>query len=144
MRVAEQVRHDDLALLSGQRLERDQLRTVARRPFGTALHELAAGGADDQRRRVLRRVEDVLERVEEHRFGPLDVVDDDDEVAAPGEDLDELPRRPDELRRRELITRQPDRGREALDDARSVLADEELELRPSIAARFPLLDPRGA
>ena len=61
------------------------------------LEELRAGGADDEQRRVARRVGEVLEELEQGRLGPVDVLDHDHERPVAGETLEDAADRPEDL-----------------------------------------------
>ncbi len=78
-RLAEQVLDQVLALVCAQRLEQERGRVqLAAAPVGSRVEKLGARDAEEKDRGVSREVGDVLDKVDEHRLGPLQVVDDHD------------------------------------------------------------------
>jgi len=68
-----------LALLRAQRLEEERRRVhLPAAPPRPQIEKLGARDAEQEDRRVARVVGDVLDEVDEHRLGPLQVVDHDD------------------------------------------------------------------
>ena len=62
-----------------ERLEQQRRRVeLAAAPAGPRVEQLGARDAEQEDRRVAREIGDVLDEIDEHRLGPLQVVDHDD------------------------------------------------------------------
>ncbi len=79
-------------------------------PVRPILEQVVARRRQEQGRGLEVGPGQLVEQVQEGRLGPVDVVDDDDERASLGEDLDQPADGPERLRQRERRGRQP-RGR---------------------------------
>jgi len=66
------------------------------------LTELVTGRAEDEDRRALDGLEEVIEEREEGRFGRVDVVDDHRQRSIPGQRLEQSSPAPQQLGHREL------------------------------------------
>ncbi len=137
---AEEVLGDRGRVLLRQAVELDAARAGARRPLREALDELVPSRADEEERGVGRSGDDLLDEIEERRFGPMDVVEEDEKRAFRREALEELSRPPDELRDGIRGRRQPHRGLEPRPDV--VVRDELGQLRRRDLDRVELADPR--
>jgi hypothetical protein len=96
-RGAEQVVEERPALSIGERLEMDRRGFGLAAPVRPNLEEILPSHTQEEDRRVLRPVAHVLDEIEEGLFGPVDVVDDDDEGLFPREGLEQLAHRPRRL-----------------------------------------------
>src|SRR5207247_10333120 len=87
------------ALVLRERLEQDRARVeLASGPAGPLVEQLGPRKAEQEHRRVAAQVDDVLDQVEQRRLGPVDVLEDGDERALPGERLEQAPHSPRGLR----------------------------------------------
>jgi hypothetical protein len=115
-----------------ERGERDDRATGSRlAPLGPALEQLRAGEADHEQRHARGAGGDVLERVDQRRLGPVDIVEDQDERAVAGGDLEQAPDGPVRLLDRHRARCGADQPRDPLGDAPSVgvVADERSDRR---------------
>ena len=112
--AAEQRLDHRLARLGVERVEHDPRRARARSPVGARLEELGPSRADDQDRRLVDRLQEVVDELEERRLRPVDVLDDEDDGPVGREVLEEPAHRPEQLLDRERLVRQPDRRRQPL------------------------------
>ena len=97
-RAAEQVRDQVGRGPPVQRLQQHRRGVqLAAAPVRSRVEELRPGRAQQEDRRVARPVDDVIDHVEERRFGPMDVLPERDERAVAGEQLEEPPDRPRRL-----------------------------------------------
>ena len=79
-RAFEQGLDEPLGLGLGERLETERGRVgLAATPAGARVEEVRAGHCQEQDRDAARPVGDVLDEIEQRRFGPLEVVEDDDD-----------------------------------------------------------------
>ena len=76
-------------------------------PLGARLEQLVAGRGEQQDRRPLDGVEQVVEELEERRRRDVDVVDDRDQRAPAGDRLEQLADPPEQLRPGELGVDRP-------------------------------------
>src|SRR5207248_742667 len=75
-------------LLRREWLKQDRRRVhLAAAPAGADVEQLGSRKADEQNRGVARPVCEAFDQVEEGGFAPVDVVEDEDERAEPGEHL---------------------------------------------------------
>ena len=120
-------------LVVAERQQRDQLRVgPRRRPVRSHVEQLAPGQADHQDRRPPGPVGEVLEHLQEGRFGKMDVVEDDDHRPRRGQLLEQLADRPEKLLDgglRHLVTQ----------DAGEACGDQ-LTLVPGVEQRAELAD----
>jgi len=70
---------------------------AAGKKAGGVVEHLVPGGADDEQGNAGRGVGDVLDKVEEDRLGPVNVVEDQDEGPAAGDRLNDGPHTPEQL-----------------------------------------------
>ena len=97
-----------LALLRRERLELDRGRAdAAAAPAGPHVEQLGPREADDQQRRVLDPLGEVLDQLEQRLLGPVDVLEDEDERLRVGELRGPLARRPRDLLLAPLASRPP-------------------------------------
>ena len=137
--LAEQVLGDRARLVLAEAPELDPHVARARGPLRQALDELVAGRADEEERRVLGRVHDVLDEVEEGRLRPVDVLEEDDERPWSRERLEQPAGAPGELLARELRRHEADRRRDAL--LRVGVPGERRQLLERHLRRVALEDP---
>ena len=98
LRVPEEVFDQNVALFLDQRLKQDRGRVhLPSAPGGTLVEQLRACKAEQQDRCVLSPVVDMFDEVEKRRFGPLKVVEDDDERPRLRERLEQFPDTPERL-----------------------------------------------
>ena len=96
--ICEQRVEELLALLRSQRLELDRSRAqAAAAPAGTDVEQLRPREADDQQRRVLDALGEVLDQLEQRVLGPVDVFEDEDQRLCVGQLGSPLVRRPGDL-----------------------------------------------
>ena len=85
-----------LGLFVAQRLESNQGQVITvTGPERAIVEELRAAKRDEQQRRVPGEFEDVFDEIEKGGFGPVDVVENDDERPVARERLEELSDRPE-------------------------------------------------
>ena len=126
-----------LALERRQRLELDRGRADApAAPAGTQVEQLGPGEADDQERRVLDPLGQVLDELEQRILGPVDVLEDEDQRLRGRELGGPLARRPGDLLLAPLRLdplEHADREREQIGDG--VVAAGGLQLRDGLLDR---------
>jgi hypothetical protein len=100
-RAFQQARDELVGLLLGQRLQKHRRGVqLSARPVGASIQKLGARHAQEQNRRVPRQIGDVLDKLEEDRLAPLDVVEQADQRRLRRSALEELAKRPRDLVRR--------------------------------------------
>jgi hypothetical protein len=115
--VASGVADHELAFRRRERLEQDRRRVhLATAPRGPLLEQLRTREAEQQHRRVPRRLDEVVEEVEQRRLGPVDVFEHDDQRPLTRENPEELAHGPEELGRRPSRLRRADRAGDAVGD----------------------------
>src|SRR5262249_27749390 len=87
-RVAEEVLHDEPTLLFGERLQLDERAALS--PVRTVLEQVRSSRAEQQERHARGVPRDVFDQVEEPGFGPVDVLEEDDQRLLAGLALEEL------------------------------------------------------
>ena len=148
-RLAADMVEERLRLAHGERAERDVgRRRQHARPLGPLLDEVAARHAEQQDRRGVAPLRDVLEQVEERRLRPVHVLDAHDERRAGGERLEQPPHRPERLLAAERAVVAADRRSHAPGDPLRVRLVGEQAVERLVAAELlhelaerPVRDP---
>ena len=113
---------------------------MARAPRRPALGELGPREGDHEDRMVPRRLEQVLDEVEQARVGPLHVLEREDCRVRLGEPLEEEPPRAEELLTlARLVIAEPEQLREPRLDERAIVGVEQM----LVERRVQLLQRRG-
>ena len=87
---AEQVRDEVVACVRAQRLEQERRRVqLPASPVRPNVEQLGARDAEEEDRRVPREVGDVLDEIDEHGLGPLEIVDHHDLRSLGGASLEQ-------------------------------------------------------
>ena len=108
------------------------------------LEQVGPSRADEEQRRVVDRLRQVLDEVEEGRLGPVDVLEHDHPRSYPRERGEQSPRTPEELLDRKRLARQAERRRHARDGRGPfLLGHARLEARASRGGFVVLSDARG-
>src|SRR3954447_26813724 len=95
------MRDDALRIVGRKRLEQERgCVQLAATPRRAKIEELRARDTEQEDRRVARRVDEMVEQVEERWLRPVDVLEHENERALPGEDGEELSHGPEEPGRR--------------------------------------------
>ena len=97
-------RVEELRRLPGRERLEPHVRALPLRPL---LEQLRPGDAEEQDRCVAAPAAHVLDEVEQHRLGPVDVLQDDEQRPLPGEELEQPAHGPEELLRRRQLPRPP-------------------------------------
>ena len=100
------------------------------------------GSGREAGRRVVDRLEEVLDQVEERRLRPVDVVDESTTGALGREPLEQPSQRPEELLDRERRRREPDRGSKPVGDDFTSVVGERAELRQCLVGVVLVDDSR--
>src|SRR2546425_6897819 len=97
-RLPEQVLDQSPCLRFDKRLEQNRARVqLASAPTGPLVQQLGPGEADKQDRRVSGPVGHVLDKLEEGRLRPMNIVKDDDQWPLPRKGFEQFPNRPEAL-----------------------------------------------
>jgi hypothetical protein len=118
LRAAHEAADEAVGLRLGQRCQGYRRRVgLGRHPVGAGVEQLRARLANDQHRRALDPVGEVVDQVEEGGLAPVDVVEGHDQRSAGGEALEEAADRPVGLL-------QPDVGGPQAEQRSEPVADE--------------------
>src|SRR5213076_1050437 len=109
--VPEQIGEDLLRRGVRKRLQDDARPAWRRGPVRLALEEVGARCTEDEHGSVFEVFEQVFDELQERALGPVNILEGDDERATRGQRDEQTPDSPEELLDRELLVREPDRGR---------------------------------
>src|SRR5438093_620388 len=132
---------DDLAtLFLGEWLQVEQRAELG--PVRSLLEQFRPGGTE-QEDGCRRRVPNVLDQVEEGRFRPVNIFEDDDKRPPARLELEQLPRSPEDLVEWEVSAGQPDRGGNARYGIFTVLSGDLEHLGAPDLGRIFVTNPGG-
>ena len=107
---------------------------LRRRPLRPRLQQLGARQAEHEDRRAAGERDDVVERFEQRRLGPVDVLDGDEQRPLVRDALQQAPQRPGDLLDRHRLGQEPERAQQGA-YRRLVVAQELVDPRARVVAR---------